>query len=276
MPFDPNEFDLEEDGQGDSLTVDDDEELSEPIQQALIDSLTGTGKLQKEEEIDVAYLQDVDKRLEVAHYYRMLTKNQLFEERNEATVIVEREIGVFVRERLTVLLNLQGAVAVKKEPAVFTDDEVKILKIMAATLAKKPAVLDGLNQNQATRKTSPVRRQGVKVVASTRPTPAIVPAPPPPQPVSKPAPAPEVTSGRRLRRAKFKEHLTEEGKKVKLNVTPQVRSSRSIPMPADMAAATALVAQAQAQAISNTDGGLGAAISSNTVTITSSGERNED
>ncbi len=285
----PVDFDLDEEEGGqpsqDALTVEDDQ-LTPAAAQQIANALAAPAAAPKEDELDMSYLEDVDKRLEVSHYYRMLLKNSIFEDRVEAAVIVEKELRAFIRERLSSLLNLKGTgpASEKKESEVqFTDEEIKILKLWAQALSKKPGLVETVSQPG--KKTPTVRKQtstgGIRTVAATKPaTPAPAATPPAPAPTA-PAPAAAPT-GRRLRRANMVPLLNEDGvplydkatgKPLMKNVTPQVRGSRAISMPADLTAATAL--KAQEAVLSSPSAELGAAIASSAITITSLGERKE-
>jgi hypothetical protein len=89
---------------------------------------------------DEQYMEDVDRRLDVASTYRQLLRAPLFESPNESTKIVETEIREFVVQRLKVLLNMAPA----PQPVVqaqlpFDEQELKTLKILLSSLAERAA-----------------------------------------------------------------------------------------------------------------------------------------
>ena len=86
------------------------------------------------------YMEDVDRRLDVASTYRQLLRAPLFESPNESTSIVEAEIREFVVQRLKVLLNM----APTPQPVVqaqlpFDEQELKTLKVLLSSLAERAA-----------------------------------------------------------------------------------------------------------------------------------------
>lgn len=93
-------------------------------------------------------LSDVEYRLEKAQFYKMLLNYRLIDSDSNAAGEVEGEIQDFVRERLRILMGLAPA----KEPQIglgeisdlaaqlqrFSDEEVEVLKAVAARVLKKP------------------------------------------------------------------------------------------------------------------------------------------
>ncbi len=124
---------------------------------------------------DDSYLLEVDKRLEVATYYRSLLRNPLFDQVTPASEIVEREHKRFIRERLEVLMSIRPAapapvVVAKSE---FTPEEVTAIKVLIGQMRKKGMI--------AAAEPTPVAA-----------TPAPV-APPAPRRTANPAPRPAPT-----------------------------------------------------------------------------------
>lgn len=104
-------------------------------------------------------MSEVEKRLEVAHYYRMLLKNELFANPSEAGQTVENEVRTFIRGRLAVLLGLKPEVAssstsdfsddeiqslkeIANKDSEFSNEEVKVLKVIASKLIGKPHLIE--------------------------------------------------------------------------------------------------------------------------------------
>jgi hypothetical protein len=317
MAFDPKEFgDDETEGQQDLTVgtrilgsgqevVEEREELSSDAAQQIATALTSPAPAKEEDIVDTTYLTDVDKRLEVAHYYRMLLKGNIFEDQDAASMIVERELRMFVRERLSILLNLKGE-ATPNETKVgqFTEEEVTILKVWAAALKKKPSVVESMNQQPAKRPPM-VRRQaggGVRPIVSSRPAPAqtpasTVPTPAPAAPVAPTpvaptpvAPAPAAAAklapapGQSLRRAILKPMTTVDGvplydkatgKPIMKNVTPQVRLSAAVPLPTAQAMSVATATASQRSFIESEGAALGAAIAGGQVSVGSTTSEEE-
>lgn len=321
MSFDPREFDGatdESEGQQDltvgtqvvgtgSETAEESEELSSADAQQIATALVAPPAAKEEEVVDTTYLADVDKRLEVAHYYRMLTKGAIFEDQNEATAIVEKELRIFIRERLSVLLNLKGeGEAGAPKQGQFTEEEVAILKVWARALKNRPSVVESVSQQPATKRPPVVRRQqtggGVRTIGSSRPaspppaapatTPPAAPATKPvaaaPAPAAKPVqpttpapgggppPAPGTAPGRRLRRAIMKQLTTADGvpvfdkatgKPVLKNVTPQVRLASAIPLPSVHAMPAATATASQRGFVESDGASLGTAIAGGQIPV---------
>lgn len=99
-------------------------------------------------------MSEVETRLEVAQYYRLILNDSLFENPPNPQVaqMVEQEIRGFIRERMGALMGVQAPPP--KVQKIFTDEEVKALRTLAqpdvkaalaalaAKLLKKPAILD--------------------------------------------------------------------------------------------------------------------------------------
>ncbi len=149
---------------------------------------------------DDSYLLEVDKRLEVATYYRSLLRNPLFDQVTPASEIVEREHKRFIRERLEVLMSIRppapAPVVLKSE---FTSEEVTALKVLIGQMRKKGmiaaaeptpvAVAPAPVAPPAPRRTAnPAPRPAPTVAPARTPTPVPAPAATPPaQPASRPA-----------------------------------------------------------------------------------------
>lgn len=81
-------------------------------------------------------MSEVERRLELAKYYRVLLDDQLFGDASPVARQVEEEVRGFVQTRLRVLLNIEGG-EVKPVKFPFTDNEVLVLKSVAKTILNK-------------------------------------------------------------------------------------------------------------------------------------------
>ncbi len=74
-----------------------------------------------------AYMDEVEKRLEIASYYRAALANPMFDNDTEAARTVQHEFSGFIRERLGVLLSIGEA---KKTESTFSDTQVEVLRLL--------------------------------------------------------------------------------------------------------------------------------------------------
>lgn len=81
-------------------------------------------------------MSEVEKRLELAKYYRLLLDDALFEGASAAARQVEEEIRGFVQERLRVLLNIEGG-GTKSVEQQFSKEEALVLKAVAKNLLNR-------------------------------------------------------------------------------------------------------------------------------------------
>lgn len=100
-------------------------------------------------------MSEVEARLEMAQYYRLLLQDTIFEDppSPEVAARVEEEIRGFIRGRMQVLVGV-GEPQPAKQQKIFTDaevqalrtiaqpDVVEALKALAAKVLKKPAILE--------------------------------------------------------------------------------------------------------------------------------------
>jgi hypothetical protein len=135
-------------------------------------------------------LDEVERRLEKAHFYRMLLKHQLISSDSNEAIEVENEIQDFVRERLSVLLGI------KPEPihanievqAMFNPDEVEALRAVAAKVLNRPTIVQA---QAAAPKPAPTIKplENKPAPAPVRPAQPVAEAPrpvaPPPEPVKR-------------------------------------------------------------------------------------------
>lgn len=116
---------------------DEDESVAQAAANDLIQELENPNETLSDEK----YMEDVDRRLDVASTYRQLLRSPLFESPTESTVIVETELREFVVQRLKILLNMAPSPV---QPPVqaqlpFDEQELKTLKILLSSLAERAA-----------------------------------------------------------------------------------------------------------------------------------------
>jgi hypothetical protein len=135
-------------------------------------------------------LSDVDLRLATADYYRAILRHDFFdinEESPKAAGIVDREIRVFIRERLEVLLGLRDP-RVPEVVSQFEPDEVQALKILASKVLKKPALV--ADEPVVRKMPAPAPSKPQTQVSRAKPQARKVPAPAP-APSTKPKTTPK-------------------------------------------------------------------------------------
>ena len=152
---------------------------------------------------------EIDRRLAMVEYYRVLRGGAFFEEDNSpAALAVTKEIQGFVAQRVKILLNLGGAQPVVE--AQFTELEAKVLKRIAQEALARPQLLGktgkiGAEPVKGKPKLKQFSAPGHKAVRQSEPEspkPVVKPATQPaPKPVQKapqsptPALAPAETGG---------------------------------------------------------------------------------
>lgn len=195
---------------------------------------------QQEREADADdQLSEVEKRLEIASYYRLLLNDHMFGDMTPAAVEVEKEVRSFIRGRLEVLLGIKQEVAPAKD--VFTEAEINALKTVASKILRKPELAE---PTKAAPPPAPSLRQ--VVTPTPKPPPALK------KTVSTPKQAvrksetvnaatkdvpkkqidePAQVSGRIKKR--YKQIVAPNGRTVEIDVTPQGTSpvSKPVPMP---------------------------------------------
>ena len=180
MPFDFAELDIAEDPKPSETPV---------------STVQFTPPEQSESELFAAEMSEVEKRLEVASYYRLLLNDSLFTDKTAASVMVENEIRGFIRDRLAYLLNIKqepkAAVPVelpfsKEELAALTWLASKVIanpKLKTEVAAVKPTAQAPVEKRIPTIKkvpasTSKVRPAHNPVLSSAPPTPTPTPEQP--------------------------------------------------------------------------------------------------
>ena len=108
----------------------------------------------------------VEKRLDVAKYYRLLLDNSLFSDDSEQAQQVDKEVRGFIRERLKILMGVQPDKTLAPPEETFTPLEVTILKQIAGLAAKRTT--------PATPTFTPVSPKSVEPVVA-KPPPALKP-----------------------------------------------------------------------------------------------------
>lgn len=206
------------------------------------------------EPVDDSYLTDVDRRLEVAQYYRELLRSSLFSEDGTSATIVEREVRAFVRSRLEVLLSIRR----DKEPpppSQFSETEVQALKIIIRELMKRPDVFSSTKERKPV---APSIRQTVVVAEppvvqkAVAPLPRVTPPTPPRSPVEAPkvvSKPPEPTPEKKRPGRKpgpqtslKKTVVDRAGEEHEIEVQRIQRPTGAVPFPSNMEAATAVSA----------------------------------
>lgn len=219
---DPREY---EDPEGDPRQ----QELSQGVEDAL-------GDLEQQEQPQREELSEVEKRFELASYYKLLLNHDFFDVTSQEGRQVEREIRSFIKNRLEVLLGMRdatdGALAVAPAPQ-FTPKETGALKALAAKVLGKPSVLI-----EKPKKAPPV----LKPAAVTD----VTPAPRPPAVVARPtakiagpvARTPKASPGKIPGSKGYKRvtvvKKTADGKEYVSDRTPQVRPGPNDPQPVPM------------------------------------------
>jgi hypothetical protein len=210
---------------------------------------------------------EVEKRLEMAQYYRLVLNDTIFNDPPNVEVAdrVEGEIREFVRSRMSLLVG----VGEEKKPetlSLFSDaeilslrtiaqpDVVAALKALAAKVLKKPEILDAKPRVATPEKPKAVREPTLKKIVRT-------PAAQPTQPRQQtPSPAAPVQGGRgRQQKRVLKKVLREDGSEGVVDVTPPAQpvGVKPFPTPVGRAAIEATAAQTARQqamvAVANLD-----------------------
>lgn len=197
-------------------------------------------------------LTEVEKRLEVASYYRLLLNDHLFGTMTPAALEVEKEVRSFIRSRLEVLLGIKQETAPAKD--VFTEAEVAALKSVASKVLRKPELAEPVKPAPAP---APSLRQVASPVAKPPPAlkkavkeeaPAVKKAEPvraePTKRAEKTREAAPVETGKQRKR--YKQIVAPDGRTVEIDVTPPGSSPVSKPIPTPTVAQLTQVTNSQA------------------------------
>jgi len=132
--------DFWEDDPADALPQEEEAYVSQPKAESPGESEDEALSPEEEAEIDRKLMQDVNSRLEVASLYKQFLDGALFDEVSVAASIVQRRIRSFVKGELQQFLGIaprQQHVAQNVEyKSEFSENEVKVLKAIAAKVAK--------------------------------------------------------------------------------------------------------------------------------------------
>jgi hypothetical protein len=205
-----------------------------------------SGKTQEETLDDE--MSEVEKRLEMAQYYRLLLNDSIFDNPPNPEVAdrVETEIKGFVRGRMSHLVGVGPG----PSSSTFTDEEVSALKELASSeitetlkalvskLLKKPSIMESKPKAKVVKEPTLKKVQKAvvttKAMVSHKPTmaPSLKPVVTPKAEVKAEAPAKQKgLKGAKKFEKKYKVVTTNEGKEIKLDITPQARSETAKPAP---------------------------------------------
>lgn len=152
----------------------DDEVMSEQEADSIIENSNSSEEYGEDDESYLEVLKNANLRLEQGKLYQMLMKHNLFENVDadpKAVENVQRELRVFIRERLEVMVGLRQDPRLKKkeipqESQVFSNEELSLLKEFAGRAISKtqdprpsPVSNNRPTPNAVTPVSSPVRRQ---------------------------------------------------------------------------------------------------------------------
>lgn len=198
-------------------------------------------------------MSEVEARLEVAQYYRLILNDNLFEDAPNPAVAerVEEEIRTFIRGRMQALM---GVAAEEKQTKVFSDAEVQALrtlaqpdviealKALAAKVLKKPTILEAKPLPKTEAKKAPPKEPVLRKVRR-KPEPRAA------QPQYEPAPQPTQARPGRRQQKQIRTIVTDDGREVKQDITPQAKPVgpiQPIPVPRSREAIEARAAQSAA------------------------------
>lgn len=140
-------------------------------------------------------MSEVEAKLELARYYRMLLNGSLFTDVSSAPARqVEKEVRDFVRQRLAVLMGVQQEPVKKpKITDLFDGEEVETIKMLIAKVRAKAGTAPAAPREPAPEPSlQPKKVPAAPALAKKTPPPAQVNARPPPQqpaPQTEPEPA---------------------------------------------------------------------------------------
>jgi len=209
----------------------DDEDISDVVEEVnrpTSQLLPNRQVIEQQEQDFEEQMSEVEARLEMAQYYRLLLSEPLFDDPPTPEVAdrVEDEIRGFVRSRMQVLVGVGEPK--KVEQKVFTDAEVQALrtlaqpevqealKALAAKVLKKPTILEAKPlPKEKTKAEQPVLKEPIlkRVGFKRRPQ-----APAPEQ-----APQPRPIQRGRQQKKRLETHVTDDGTEIVRDLTPQAR-----------------------------------------------------
>jgi hypothetical protein len=208
-------------------------------------------------------LSEIERRLEIAKYYRLVLDDTIFSDPPNVEIAdrVEGEIREFVRGRMAALVGVSMQPPNQELP--FSEEEVlalrtiaqpevvSALKALAAKVLKKPQILDA-KPLQPKKEAAPREPRLKKIV---RPTPSRSTAVTTDKPESEKSEALASTKSKKQQKI-TKTVVTEEGKEIIMDITPQARPLGVSPLPppkgkAAIEAASATAARQQSQSALN-------------------------
>lgn len=120
------------------------------IDQTQLESLFNESKAVEPEAVQQQQIDDFDdvmseaeRRYEIAQYYKLLLRGSLFQNKTEASSIVEKEIREFIRERFSVLIGIKSEKTISSD---FNESQINVLKEFADLGQKAPKVLAALTK----------------------------------------------------------------------------------------------------------------------------------
>lgn len=246
-------YDFNDDNGLDSYEDSESEDATAETAAGIVEQLMAPDTEASDEPAD--YMAEVDRRLDVAAFYRQLLRGSLFEGDSASAAIVEAEVRQFAVQRLEVLLNIRSEpVKVVEATPLFTDLEVQTLRILLQQLVKKGMLPAAKVEVQAPPPPPTPKPPTIKRVAAPAPitpptvtkrvAPAVMATPSrPPVPVKK-------KPGRKPgAQTKVVAH-PDDGRPVTMNLTKQVQGTGAVPFPPDMHAAMHSAASASTHAAS--------------------------
>lgn len=247
----------------------DEDDISGVIEEAETASQAPARRQQAQQYEEVQSIDDqmseVEKRLEMAQYYRLVLNDTIFNDPPNVEIAdrVEGEIREFVRGRMSLLVGVGEEKAEVLSP--FSDAEtlalrtiaqpevVAALKALAAKVLKKPAILDAKPLKPApAQPPKPAREPSLKKIVRT-------PTASQSEPSRQQAPAPAAPVKGRQQKRVFKKVQREDGSEGVVDVTPPAQpvGVKPFPTPVGRAAIEATAAQTARQqamvAVANLD-----------------------
>ncbi len=216
------------------------EEVNRPTQQIMAQRQVVEAEPDFEEQMS-----EVEARLEMAQYYRLLLSEPLFDDppTPEVAERVEDEIRGFVKSRMQVLVGVGEPK--KAEPVkIFSDAEVQALrtlaqpevqealKALAAKVLKKPTILEAKPlPKQKAEQPAPVLKEPILKKVGFKRRPSMVAEVSDPQQPQQRRNQPPVRRGQKQQK-RIETHVTDDGTEIVRDLTPQARPVGTIhPLP---------------------------------------------
>jgi len=203
-------------------------------------------------------MSEVEKRLEMAQYYRLVLQDTIFNDPPNVEVAdrVEGEIREFVRGRMALLVGVGEEKKAETPSSPFSDAEilalrtisqpevVSALKALAAKVLKKPEILDAKPRSVAPEKPKPAREPTLKKIVRNTPQGAQ-----PAQPATRQPTAPAGPTKSRQQKRVYKKVTLADGSEGQVDVTPPAQpiGVKPFPTPVGKAAIETTAAQTARQ-----------------------------